>query len=335
MQNINLTLIFITLVYSVFFFNIHHKLAEYLNLFDFPSQRKIHKKKVPLTGGLGLITLLFLIFTLEKFRLFSFTSLFHLSIIHDNKFFYFIVLTFLIGFLDDKLTLTPLKKTIMLLFLFLIFVMDVDLLQIKNVSIYNLNLNLNYFNIQIIFTTLCFFIFTNAFNMFDGINLQTTLYSIFFLFNLYLFDNSQFLLIILFYLIVFGIYNNQTKTFLGDSGCNIISSILSVYCIKLYNLELILIEQILILMLFPGLDMIRLFFSRIVEKKNPFVADKKHLHHYIIKSFNYNKMIYFILLILILKSILIFYLPNIFSIMLLTTVYIISFNYAKNRSINV
>ena len=35
----------------------------------------------------------------------------------------------------------------------------------------------------------------------------------------------------------------------------------------------------------PGLDMLRLFLSRIINKKNPFFGDLNHFHHLLIKKF--------------------------------------------------
>ena len=39
-------------------------------------------------------------------------------------------------------------------------------------------------------------------------------------------------------------------------------------------------------MIIPGLDLLRLFFSRIKRKKHPFKADRKHLHHLLQKKLN-------------------------------------------------
>ena len=42
-------------------------------------------------------------------------------------------------------------------------------------------------------------------------------------------------------------------------------------------------------LLFPGLDLFRLFIYRIVNKKNPFIADTNHLHHLLLKKYNATK----------------------------------------------
>ena len=45
-------------------------------------------------------------------------------------------------------------------------------------------------------------------------------------------------------------------------------------------------ETILIIFLIPVLDMVRLFFERILNKKKPSTADKNHLHHYLIDKYS-------------------------------------------------
>ena len=56
--------------------------------------------------------------------------------------------------------------------------------------------------------------------------------------------------------------------FLGDSGSLLISFIIGYFFIKLYNNELInFTDEIVVYMLLPGIDLIRLFFQRILNKK--------------------------------------------------------------------
>ena len=43
-------------------------------------------------------------------------------------------------------------------------------------------------------------------------------------------------------------------------------------------------------MMIPGIDMFRLFITRLLLKKNPFKGDKNHLHHILLKKFNQSKV---------------------------------------------
>ena len=49
-------------------------------------------------------------------------------------------------------------------------------------------------------------------------------------------------------------------------------------------------EIVLLLLLYPGLDLIRLFFIRILNGKHPFSKDLNHIHHLLLKRNNYLKV---------------------------------------------
>ena len=45
-------------------------------------------------------------------------------------------------------------------------------------------------------------------------------------------------------------------------------------------------DEIFLLMMLPGIDMIRLTFERLVNKKNPLLGDRSHIHHLVVKKYN-------------------------------------------------
>jgi UDP-GlcNAc:undecaprenyl-phosphate GlcNAc-1-phosphate transferase len=49
----------------------------------------------------------------------------------------------------------------------------------------------------------------------------------------------------------------------------------------------------------PGIDMLRLFLSRIKNKQNPLIGDRRHLHHFLFKRLNKEKttLVYFLLFV--------------------------------------
>ena len=113
---------------------------------------------------------------------------------------------FLLGFFDDKYNIKAIKKILILLIIILIFLLNNDDLIIKEIkfSFYGGTLYLNEFSIP--FTIFCFLVFMNAFNMFDGINLQSTLYSLIILLSLiFYFQDSYFLKILIISLVFFYI----------------------------------------------------------------------------------------------------------------------------------
>ena len=73
--------------------------------------------------------------------------------------------------------------------------------------------------------------------MFDGINLQSSFYSLFIFLNImFFFSNSLLINILIISLIGFSYLNFKNKTFLGDSGSLILAFIISYFFISLYNL---------------------------------------------------------------------------------------------------
>ena len=73
-------------------------------------------------------------------------------------------------------------------------------------------------------------------------------------------------------------------------------------------------KKIIIILLIPILDMVRLFITRTILGKNPFMPDATHLHHIIQKKYGVKKLIYILaflffvpLIILIFSNIEYFY----------------------------
>ena len=116
-------------------------------------------------------------------------------------------------------------------------------------------------NFSIPFTMLCFLLYINAINMFDGINLQSFSY-IFFIFVYFLINKIFFIFLLMLFvpLIIFGYLNYRNRSFFGDSGCYLISVIIGSLFISSYNLNKIeTADTIFLLMILPGIDMLRLF----------------------------------------------------------------------------
>ena len=208
---------------------------------------------------------------------------------------------FLLGFVDDKYNL---KANLKFIFLFIIILTlllkDLNLILNEiNFSFYSKSLNLKNYNI--IFNIFCFLVFLNAFNMFDGINLQSSLYSIIILTNILIFfSNSLLVKILIISLIFFSYLNYKNKSFLGDSGSLIIAFMISYFFIKIYNFDIIgYADQIILYMLIPGLDLIRLFIVRIFKKQNPLSSDRNHIHHLLLRKYSLEKSLIILLLMII------------------------------------
>jgi UDP-GlcNAc:undecaprenyl-phosphate GlcNAc-1-phosphate transferase len=106
--------------------------------------------------------------------------------------------------------------------------------------------------------------------------------------------------------LIYILYLNLKKNiFIGDSGSLFLGCLIGLNIIFYYNLEVskvnFPIENIFIALMLPGLDMLRVFIIRVVNKKNPFSPDRIHLHHLLINHGlnNINILIIFTLLILL------------------------------------
>ena len=182
-----------------------------------------------------------------------------------------------------------------------------------------------YFNeYSLFFTILSFLLLANAINMYDGINLQLILFC---LFVFIIFISKGFLTIFfaLFSIsfIFLGILNFQNKVFIGDSGCFLISAILgSTFIYQYQNYDNFLFgDEIFLILLIPALDMLRLFISRIIEKKHPFKGDLNHLHHKVEKHVkNKNLTVLITTCLCVLPSFLIFFELKTYNILIINLI---------------
>ncbi len=302
MISTNLLLLFF-IIFNFFIVLNFSKLKFFHFNIDKPDKiRKLHSKPTPLAGGqiIFINLIIYWILSFYSKELLNNEIFFQ----NENSLNYFMVtifFIFLLGFVDDKYNLKANLKFIFLFIIILILLFkDLNLILNEiNFSFYSKTLNLKKYNI--IFSIFCFLVFLNAFNMFDGINLQSSLYSIIILTNILLFfSNSLLVKILIISLIFFSYLNYKNKSFLGDSGSLIIAFMISYFFIKMYNFDIIAYaDQIILYMLIPGLDLIRLFIIRIFKKQNPLSSDRNHIHHLLLRKYSLEKSLIILLLMII------------------------------------
>jgi len=282
----------IIILVNLLIFYFYKPIANIYNLYDKPDfERKIHKKKIPLLGGLFLLLNLSLIILLNLIYPKILNMFFFGNIKNFFSFFFISILFYFLGFFDDKFKLSANFKLIaMVIFLSFSLFLYKDIL-LKNLNFAYFNFSLNLANYSYFFTVFCFLLFINAFNMIDGINGQASTY---FLFIMLLFLSKAILIYLVLVLAVYALFflrlNFKDKTFLGDSGSLPLAFIISYLFIKSYNLGYkFSVEEIFLIMSVPGYELLRLAISRILNKKHPFEADNLHLHHLILKKKNFLK----------------------------------------------
>jgi len=159
----------------------------------------------------------------------------------------------------------------------------------------------------------------NAINFIDGIDGLAISITMLFILSFEFFSNSitpyfnlsQILLSALIPLYFFNL-RKKNKIFLGDSGSLLIGGIISVYVITILTNVYIIKPKfdmhklifVFSILSYPIIDITRIFFYRLYNKKSPFQPDKNHIHHLINNKMNNH---FKTLLIILMSSVLILF----------------------------
>ena len=275
----------ICFIFAIIILLNHELISKKINIIDKADKvRKLHKLNVPQIGGVYIYFALTVYVIYEI--LFGPNNIYQYDILILYIFSFFF---FLLGIVDDKFNLNANMKIVSFTLLIFILINLNSNILIQEVRLNFLSVKFGLGNFSYFWTLICFLLFINAFNMFDGINLQSGLYSFSILLYFFLLTEKFDILILtlLIFLILFLYLNYHSRVFLGNNGTYFVSFLISFIAIHSYNSEgKIFADEIVLLMIIPGLDLIRLFFTRIKEKKHPFQADRSHLHHLLQKKFN-------------------------------------------------
>ena len=273
----------------IYFLNYKYRyiISKKLKIIDIPDKkRKLHKKYTPLNGAFWF-ALILIIFLLESFFFENFINNQFKLIITST------ILIFIIGFIDDRNSINPNLRLLLYFIIFYIVISFDESFQLRTIMFESLGFELKTSFFATFFSAFCLTAFINSINLIDGINsLANSITTIIFFFIFIEFDpNNLIFIILLFFLAINSFFIYKGKFFLGDSGSLSIGTFVGLLVIYQYNLEylgsthnLFNAEDIFIMMAFPGLDMIRVFFERIMRGKSPFNPSREHLHHYLLKK---------------------------------------------------
>ena len=223
---------FLAIISLVLFFFIN-KISIFYSFYDQPNKSKIHKEKTPNIAGVMLIpyfTILLFFFEISN---------------PIKETIYIFILVVIFGFIDD---LKDIKPEIKLILLFLpIYLFSNHVGMILSLGEYEFG-KINLGKYSFIFTILCIFLLTNAYNYIDGLdgllssNLIITLF-----FLIFLSSNSKYIFIVtIIFLSVYTFFNFNflnifPKQFIGDSGSLglgfLISSILILFTQVIDNIH--------------------------------------------------------------------------------------------------
>ena len=282
----------------------------HINIDNPDGKRKLHKKPIPLAGGIIIFLnlIIYFIFLSNNQNALLNENIFN-NYIDLVVFFITSLLIFSLGFMDDKFNISAFKKFLIISVIIILSLCFDDTLNIKIIKFSFLEKSFELSQYHTIITCFCFLVFLNAFNMFDGINLQSSIYSIIiFLSFLYFYNDSLIVKIMLISIFTYSYLNMKNKSFLGDSGSLLVAFIIGYFFIKLYNLELIdYTDEVVIYMLVPGIDLIRLFFKRLFLKRNPLSSDRFHLHHILLSKYSFKKTISILMALILFPIIMSFF----------------------------
>ena len=292
-------MILIAVIFLIFFFIFiknHEKISKLYNLYDSPfSQIKSHKNQVPITGGiffmLSLILYSSILIYLKENNYVIFDNIYFFRNLRDFIAFNIVALLFfLIGVFDDKYNLSANYRLFFFTFFtYLLITLDNSIL-INKIEFTNFDFKIYLNQFSLFFTILCFLIFINSLNMIDGINGFASFYVIIFATSILIKVPSIFLFKILIFVMIFFLYLNlKNKSFMGDGGSYLIGFLLSYIVIKLKLYGFLTNENIIILMILPVIELLRVASNRVLMGKHPFVGDQNHIHHKLLKYFSLYK----------------------------------------------
>ena len=148
-----------------------------------------------------------------------------------------------------------------------------------------------------IFTVFVFLIIVNAMNFIDGIDGLAITEVIKTILIIELISVEKTPLYILGLMVILSLiplyyfnYKKNKKIFLGDGGSLLLGTLVSIYIFYVlgenYNIKtsFIINKALLsiIIIIYPLIDLLRVFIIRVYNKKSPFIADKNHIHHRIL-----------------------------------------------------
>ena len=275
-------------------------------LYDIPDSRKVHTTPVPRLGGLSFFPVILMSMALVMgFRLYlwsSDVSSLSLGMLHEYLFLFVgMTLLYLVGVCDDLVGVGYRYKFVVQVVSALLLVLSGNwfdsfggLFGIYSVPVW----------VGVPFTVFIVVYITNAINLIDGIDglasglcciALSVLSVIFFLRGQYVYALLAIctlgILMPFWCYNVFGNANRGHKLFMGDAGSLTLGYVISFLIIHMSvtnEVSPTLSNPYMVIafstVLVPLLDVIRVVLHRLREHKNPFLPDKNHFHHKLLRT---------------------------------------------------
>ena len=280
---------FVSFVISYLSVPVIVRVARNKNFFDKPTHRKSHNRQIPTLGGVAIFS--------------GFTVAAGSFLKHEFVPMQYIlaacIIIFFVGIKDDIQSIAPHKKLIGQIVAALVLIVP------GNLYFSNLHGFLGVYEINIVsslfLTLFVIILIINSVNLIDGIDGLATsigiLATVFFGVWFFISGNIEYSIIsaavfgslLAFYR--FNMSNREYKIFMGDTGSMLVGLLLAIQ-IVIFN-ELNAVSSAfsiksapaisIAVLIIPLYDTIRVFIIRMSRGRSPFVADKNHLHHCMLK----------------------------------------------------
>jgi UDP-N-acetylmuramyl pentapeptide phosphotransferase/UDP-N-acetylglucosamine-1-phosphate transferase len=268
------------------------KLVIKSKLVDRPGKNKIHKNAVPVTGGIVIFFSIIIFILYNLFFLNSENNFIdkRIVIILIGSFF-----VFFIGLIDDILNIKAQNKIIVITIFNILIFQNINYFQTSQLIFNNFLIKdiVSVVSFSLLISVIGFLTYHYSMVIMDGINGIFGAYNIFlFLILIFFFDLDSKFRGVLYYLTLILIFvtilNLKGDLFFGNSGSLMISTFTPYLLLYIYNEREnnFSFLTFLSLMLIPIIDMTRLFFKRLFNRKNPFEKDLNHFHHLLVSKFS-------------------------------------------------
>lgn len=270
-------------------------------LYDLPNERKVHHLPIPRLGGVAFIPCMFLAFVVSLYVFYCVTDHQGITIsLWTCSFMISVFMIYVVGLVDDVVGLGPKTK-------FLVQIVAAALLPACGLYINNLYGFLGIgeipFWVGAPLTVFIIVFIDNAINLIDGIDGLSGGLSLISLFGfLICFGREEVwtycvliagligVLIAYLYFNIFGDVKKQHKIFMGDSGSLTLGFILGFLVVKFamnstavmpYRSDGLLLSYTLLIV--PCFDVVRVVLVRLRAGQPIFQADKRHIHHKLLR----------------------------------------------------
>lgn len=264
------------------------KVFIYYKKFDDFNHRSSHKTLATRTGGIGLFaTLLFI----------SLYYYFHGIELFDYSLFIPLGIMFVVGVYDDFYNADFKLK-------FLLQIIVAKILIDQGYVISNYHGLFGLYEVPWLLaqasTVFVFLVVVNAINFIDGIDglaisevIKTIVLIEYFSSEYTSLSPLGFVLVAAMLPLYYFNFKKKRKVFLGDGGSLLVGTIAAVYAFYVLgddytfksSLALNKTLFVVLVLLYPLTDLLRVFGLRIKDGKSPFFADQNHIHHFLLKKF--------------------------------------------------